>query len=301
MNKSVSLIGQGCESTVIEAADTVNGNVVMIKADNVTLTGFTLNRTQYGAGVYLLNARDCNVSLNTVTSVFHGVMIQNSTGNTIENNNISWPLYGFYMVMGASGNTVRGNNITSTYYGIYVSGSPSSTGNLFYDNFIKSSIHAESQEQNFWNATKIAGTNVIGGSYMGGNYWSNYTGTDGDGDGMGDTPYVIDDNNVDYLPLMSPTTSPTTTSSTTTSSTSTSSSTTSTSSTTPTTTSTSTSTSTSTTVTSTSTTIPPCTVLGDYPPCGTITLSEVVAYINMRASGEASLGSVIDLINAWAA
>jgi len=35
-----------------------------------------------------------------------------------------------------------------------------------------------------------------------GNYWNNYTGTDNDGDGMGDTPYVIDENNQDNYPLV---------------------------------------------------------------------------------------------------
>jgi hypothetical protein len=37
-----------------------------------------------------------------------------------------------------------------------------------------------------------------------GNYWSDYNGTDADGDGVGDTPYVIDDERQDRYPLMAP-------------------------------------------------------------------------------------------------
>jgi nitrous oxidase accessory protein NosD len=37
-----------------------------------------------------------------------------------------------------------------------------------------------------------------------GNYWSDYTGTDSNGDGIGDTPYIIDEKNQDRYPLMAP-------------------------------------------------------------------------------------------------
>jgi hypothetical protein len=37
---------------------------------------------------------------------------------------------------------------------------------------------------------------------FGGNYWSDYDGGDSDGDGIGDTPYYIDEGNVDHYPLM---------------------------------------------------------------------------------------------------
>jgi nitrous oxidase accessory protein NosD len=43
-----------------------------------------------------------------------------------------------------------------------------------------------------------------------GNYWSDYNGTDGNHDGIGDTPYVVDVLNQDRYPLMqNPVTLPT--------------------------------------------------------------------------------------------
>jgi len=48
-------------------------------------------------------------------------------------------------------------------------------------------------------------TNIWDNGYpSGGNYWSSYTGEDRNGDSVGDTPCVIDANNQDNYPLMSP-------------------------------------------------------------------------------------------------
>jgi hypothetical protein len=58
--------------------------------------------------------------------------------------------------------------------------------------------------------------------------------------------------------------------------------------------------STTTSSSSTTTTQGNCTLPGDYPPCGVISLQEIIDMINKWVAGTASLGEVIDLINAWA-
>ena len=57
---------------------------------------------------------------------------------------------------------------------------------------------------------------------------------------------------------------------------------------------------TTTTTSTTSTTQASCTLAGDNPPCGNVSLSEVINYINAWATGQADLSDVVRLINAWA-
>ena len=80
-----------------------------------------------------------------------------------------------------------------------------SNNNLIYlNNFIDNADNVNSwTSTNKWNAKeKINYTynERTWTSYMG-NYWSDYTGTDANGDGIGDTPYSVDG---DRYPLMEP-------------------------------------------------------------------------------------------------
>jgi len=87
-------------------------------------------------------------------------------------------------------------------YGIYPG---VSNNNIIYlNNFINNTKNARSfYSTNIWNSTEKI-TYTYGGStftnYMG-NYWDDYNGSDANGDGIGDTPYIIDSDK-DYYPLI---------------------------------------------------------------------------------------------------
>jgi parallel beta-helix repeat protein len=103
-----------------------------------------------------------------------------------------------------SGNIVKSNADT----GIMIK---SSSSNNIYNNFFENTnnVYLEGIIYNKnWNTTKTTGINIIGGSYLGGNFWANPSDTgfsqkceDVDVDGICDSPYTLDSNNIDYLPL----------------------------------------------------------------------------------------------------
>jgi len=71
------------------------------------------------------------------------------------------------------------------------------TYNFVYNNILPGSPHGN----NYWNTTLRNGTNIVGGPYIGGNYWIGYSETciDCDFDGICDEPYG--GTVKDYLPL----------------------------------------------------------------------------------------------------
>jgi parallel beta-helix repeat protein len=97
-------------------------------------------------------------------------------------------------ISGAHGNNITSNTVMDCTYGIRILYS-TENNTVYHNNFI-----SNVQQVN------MTGVNTVwdGGYPSGGNYWSNYNVTDSDGDGIGDTPYIIDEYNRDNYPLMYP-------------------------------------------------------------------------------------------------
>ena len=94
---------------------------------------------------------------------------------------------------------VKDNTVNNNYYGVKLF---SCYGNIIYNNILENIYNVYDNGVNSWNTSKTLGTNIIGGPYIGGNYYDDYTGEDIDSDGLGDTPYLIyGGSNVDHLPL----------------------------------------------------------------------------------------------------
>jgi parallel beta-helix repeat protein len=171
----LTLLGENPNLTIIDSGSI--DDAVLITANNVSLIGFTI-RNGGRAGIYLDHASNNTLVGNTITSNFY------------------WGIYGDY----SANNTIRENNVTNNWRGIQFWYSSSSL--IYHNNFVNNPIQVYTDMSiNTWDD----------GYPSGGNYWSDYNGTDfysgpyqnvTGSDGIGDTPYAIDADNQDRYPLM---------------------------------------------------------------------------------------------------
>lgn len=155
--------------------------------------------SNYGDGIRIHGVTSIDNSIVDNTCFLNsvcGICLYSSDSCSLANNTCSNNEYGIGMYR-ADGNRLWENTIANNGgAGVLLTKDGSSSDNIFWhNNFVNNTPQAEAHGYpNTWD----------NGSHEGGNYWSNYTGQDANGDGRGDSPYVIDGQNIDRYPLMAP-------------------------------------------------------------------------------------------------
>jgi parallel beta-helix repeat protein len=176
----------------------------LYESSNNTIYGNNITGSPWPAGIWLTYCSNNSIIGNNITASWAGIWLGSCSNNSVSGNSITANnLYGVWLEY-SSNNTICGNDITNNGEGVYLE--YSSNNIIYHNNFVNNT------QQVYMGGPGYA--NIWDDGYpSGGNYWSNYQGTDyysgphqnvTGSDGIGDTSYVIDGNNQDNYPLMQP-------------------------------------------------------------------------------------------------
>ena len=173
----------------IENVDVLNNydGIFLESSTNNNITSNIANSNGF-CGIYLSFSDKNHITNNNANLNSNGILWIYSSNNNITGNTASYNNYGISLERSSNYNTLTNNTATNNSYGIFLS---SSNNNTIYNNYFNNTQNAYDDGTNVWNITPIQSTNIINGSWLGGNYWHDYAGEDTDGDGLGDTwrPY----------------------------------------------------------------------------------------------------------------
>jgi nitrous oxidase accessory protein NosD len=200
--------------------NTITGNIISNGIQQLNVSCSTISRNTITGGGYVgladytgkENIIIQNSFLNSSiysdgwdSTVVENTVINGGTGIRIEGVRIT--VYSNVLVNCTDGLYINGlnsiickNSVYNASTGVLLNDNPYQplTGNnTFYDN----NFEGYSKAVHYWNSSTYTDHWDSGKE---GNYWSSYNGSDGNGDGVGDAPYVLAENCADNYPLMQP-------------------------------------------------------------------------------------------------
>jgi parallel beta-helix repeat protein len=187
-------------------AGAINCTNVKVQGQNFTKGGgvffaftqrsavFTNSISDCRYGIYFVASELNSIAGNRISSNSYGIVLEaNTTNNEIVGNTIEKNINSGMRLYLADKNLVFDNEIGYNYRGLDFNWA--NTNNIYGNNFLWNTIQSftDAYSLNSWDQ----------GYPKRGNYWTDYNGSDTNSDGIGETPYAINNVNQDNFPVMS--------------------------------------------------------------------------------------------------